>query len=144
VVDPARARRLIEALGCYRDQLARLRDLPSDEYIAQEAFAGRYLIQVAAQTCIDLANHVIASSRWRAPRDYRDMFTVLEENGVLDSDLGERLRALASLRNRLVHLYEDVDDSLLHRALPDGLRDLDAFGRAIAGLIERESSSPED
>jgi uncharacterized protein YutE (UPF0331/DUF86 family) len=58
---------------------------------------------------------------------------------VLDSDLAERLRALAGLRNRLVHLYEDVDDSLVHRALPDRLRDLDGFGRAIARLVEGES-----
>jgi uncharacterized protein YutE (UPF0331/DUF86 family) len=142
VVDPARARRLLEALASYRDQLAKLRDLPPEDYLTQQAFAGRYLVQASAQTCIDLANHVIASSRWRAPRDFRDTFTVLEENGVLDSELGERLRALASLRNRLVHLYEDVDDSLGHRPLPDGLRDLEAFGRAVARLVESSPRPP--
>jgi uncharacterized protein YutE (UPF0331/DUF86 family) len=144
VVDPARARRLIEALASYRDQLAKLRDVPLEDYLDQHALAGRYLVQVSAQTSIDLANHVIASSRWRAPRDFRDAFTVLEENGVLDTELAERLRALAGLRIRLVHLYEDVDDSRVHRALPSGLRDLEAFGRAIARLIEVESSSPSE
>jgi uncharacterized protein YutE (UPF0331/DUF86 family) len=140
VVDPGRARRVLEALASYRNRLASLRDLPLEEYLAQQAFAGRYLVQVSAQTCIDLANHVIASSGWRAPRDFRDMFTVLEENGVVDPDLGERLRALAGLRNRLVHLYEDVDDSLVYRALDSGLSDLDAFGQAIARLLDDDSS----
>jgi uncharacterized protein YutE (UPF0331/DUF86 family) len=113
--------------------------LPLEDYLEHHALAGRYLVQVSAQTCIDLANHVIASSRWRAPRDFRDAFTVLEENGVLDPDLAERLRALAGLRNRLVHLYEEIDDSLVHRALTEGLRDLEGYGRAIGRLVEGPS-----
>lgn len=136
MIDPARTRRLLEALAGYRDQLAALRDMPLEEYLENEALAGRYLVQVSAQTCIDLANHVIASLRWRAARDFRDAFTVLEEHSVLDATLAERLRAVAGLRNRLVHLYADVDDALVHRALPEGLQDLEAFGRAIAELVD--------
>lgn len=139
MVAPARTRRLLEALTRYSEQLAELRDLPPGEYLAHQALAGRYLVQVCAQICIDLANHVIASSRWRAPRDFRDAFTVLEENGVLDAGLSVRLRALAGLRNRLVHLYEDVDDTLVHRALPEGLRNLDDFVRTIARLVEEDA-----
>ena len=52
MVDPARVRRLLEALTSYRDQLEKLRDLPSEDYLTQ-ALAGRYLVQVSAQTCID-------------------------------------------------------------------------------------------
>ncbi len=37
---------------------------------------------------------------------------------------------------RLVHLYEDIDDSLVHGALDAGILDLDAFARAIAGLVK--------
>lgn len=137
MVDPARIRRLLETLAFYRDRLAELRELPVADYVADQAFAGRYLVQAAAQACIDIANHLISSEGWRAPRDFRDAFAVLEENGILDRDLASRLRALAGLRNRLVHLYEEVDDSLVHRALAEGLRDLDAFARAIARLVEQ-------
>jgi uncharacterized protein YutE (UPF0331/DUF86 family) len=38
----------------------------------------------------------------------------------------------AYLRNRLVHLYDDVDDLLVHRAMQDGLADLDGFAVAFA------------
>lgn len=137
MVDPDRVRRLLGVLARYRGQLAEFAELPPEEY-AEQALAARYLVQVSAQTCIDLANHVIASSLWRAPRDFRDAFAVLEENDVLDAALAARLRALAGLRNRLVHLYEEVDDSLVHRALPEGLRDFDAFGQAIARVVADE------
>lgn len=136
MVDPARVRRLLEALREYRDHLIQLRDLPVDRYVAENAFEGRYLVQASAQTCIDLANHVIASEGWRAPQDFGDPFVVLEENDVLEADLAERLRALAALRSRLVHVYADIDDRRVHQALAEGLDDLNAFARAVARRIQ--------
>ncbi|MGI9081306.1 MAG: type VII toxin-antitoxin system HepT family RNase toxin [Thermoleophilaceae bacterium] len=136
MVDPGRVRRLLEALADYRGKLVTLSELPAAEYQGDRAFAGRYLVQVSAQVCIDMANHVIASSGWRTPADFRDAFTVLEEEGVLDAELAERMRALAGLRNRLVHVYEDVDDRIVYDSLSEGLSDLSSFSRAIAGLAE--------
>lgn len=138
MVDPDRARQLLDTIAAYRDQLAELAELPPERYRGRDAIAGRYLVQVAAQACIDLANHVIASAGWRVPHDYADAFTVLEENGVLEDKLAERLRALARLRNLLVHVYADVDDSAVHRSLAEGLSDLDAFAQSIAKLVDTE------
>jgi uncharacterized protein YutE (UPF0331/DUF86 family) len=135
VVDPARVRRLLESLRYFRDRLADLRNLPVDLYVGEHAFAGRYLVQAAAQACIDIASHIISSEGLRTPRDFRDAFSVLEENGVVTGDLAMRLRALAGLRNRLVHLYEDIDDVLVHESLTTGLSDLDEFARAVGQLV---------
>ncbi|MGA2929026.1 MAG: DUF86 domain-containing protein [Solirubrobacteraceae bacterium] len=137
MVDPERLARLLQALQTYRDRLATLRDLPAEDYQLDQAFAGRYLVQASAQAAIDVASHVIASSGWRAPNDFRDAFTVLEEQQVIDAELAERMRALAGLRNRLVHLYADVDDRLVHSSLPEGLDDLSRYAQAIARLAER-------
>lgn len=136
MVDPGRVRRLLEDLADYRGKLATLSELRAAEYQGDRAFAGRYLVQVSAQVCIDMANHAIASSGWRTPADFRDAFTVLEEEGVLDGELAERMRALAGLRNRLVHVYEEVDDRIVHESLSEGLNDLSSFSRAIARLAE--------
>jgi uncharacterized protein YutE (UPF0331/DUF86 family) len=69
--------------------------------------------------------------------DFRETFTVLEEHGAIDANLAERMRALAGLRNRLVHIYEEVDDRLVYASLPEGLDDLSAFARAMADLARR-------
>ena len=71
---------------------------------------------------------------------------------MIDADLAGRLRALVGLRNRLVHLYEEIDDALVFRSVPESLDDLDAFARAVARLVRctsrdrgkqrRSSSSP--
>lgn len=135
MVDPDRVRRLLQLLDRFTAELDELAATDREDYVRDHAYEGRYLIQAAAQVCIDVANHVIASEGWRTPTDFRDAFTVLEEHAVLGPELAERLRALAGLRNRLVHLYDDVDDSLVHEALRDGLTDLRAFARAIAALL---------
>lgn len=136
MVDAGKVSRLLESLGAYRRRLKELRDLPVDAYVREQAFAGRYLVQVAAQTCVDLANHLIASFGWRAPADYRDAFTVLEEQRVIDPVLAGRMRDLAGLRNRLVHVYEEVDDAIVHEALPEGIDDLGRFAQAVARAAE--------
>jgi uncharacterized protein YutE (UPF0331/DUF86 family) len=134
MVDLDRIHCRLELLAGYPRELRRLRDLPVTEYLQHEVYAGRYLIHVAAQTCIDLANHVIASEGWRSPRDFGDSFTVLQECGVIDDVLAGRLRGLARLRNRLVHVYDEIDDLRVHDALATGLPDLDALATAVARL----------
>lgn len=136
MVDPGRVRRLLEDLAAYRAELTTLSRLPAAEYRGDRAFAGRYLVQVSAQVCIDMASHVIASCGWRTPADFRDAFTVLEEQGVIDGGLAERMRALAGLRNRLVHVYEEIDDRIVHESMREGLEDLSGFARAVAKLVE--------
>lgn len=138
MVDAARVRRLLEALSENRARLSELASISVDRYVEQPAFAGRYLVQASAQVCIDLANHLISSEGWRVPRDFRDAFTVLEEHGVIEGALAERMRALVGLRNRLVHLYAEVDDSRVH-PLSEGLDDLDAFARGVARFVEDQT-----
>lgn len=135
MVDPTRVARLLETLGSYREHLSRLSELPIEEYLSERIFEGRYLVQASAQACIDVANHVISSEGWRAPRDFRDAFTVLEEHEIIDPELAGRLRDLAGMRNILVHLYEEVDDARVYDSLRAGLDDFDRFARAIAGLL---------
>lgn len=126
MVDEDRVRRLLTMLESYRLLLAE--DAP-------DPYRRRHLVQTAAQVCIDLANHVIASEGHRVPRDYGDAFRVLAEVGVLDEELAGRMVALAGARNLIVHLYAEVDDDRLAQAVREGgLDDLDRFAVRVARL----------
>ena len=127
MVDADRVRRLMLLLERYRALL--VADDP-------DPYRRRHLVQTAAQITIDLANHVIAADGHRAPRDYGDAFRVLAEVGVLGPELAGRMVALAGARNLIVHLYAEVDDERLARAVREGgLDDLSAFAAAIAALV---------
>lgn len=81
MIDTPRVRARLALLARYRRRLAGLRDLPRDSYLRDHDLEGRYALQVAAQICIDLANHVIVASGWEPVRDFRDSFTRLESTG---------------------------------------------------------------
>lgn len=96
--------RRVAALRALRDgdEAAFLRDL------ALQAQAERHL-QIALQTAIDVALHIVATETDATPDDYGSAFTALADSGVIPPDLGSRLRLAAGLRNILVHAYLDVD-----------------------------------
>jgi len=132
---------LLRALG----RLKELAALPQERFLADPDKVGsaKYHFVVASEAAIDLANHAIAQRRLRAPEDYADTFRVLGEAGWFDAEFTDALVKMARFRNRLVHLYWDVDDREVHRLLNERLGDLERFlaefGRA-AGL----SVAPEE
>lgn len=92
----------------------------------------KYYLQVSIECCLDIANHIIAAEGFRAPRDYADSFKVLEENAVLDEDLGMKLRQMAKFRNRLVHLYGEIDDAYVYAFIKQDLQDILEFKKVVA------------
>lgn len=47
---------------------------------------------------------------------------------------------MAGIRNRLVHLSDDVDDALVARPADEDVEDWSAFARVVAGLIDADGS----
>jgi len=98
--------------------------------------SAKYYLQVSILCCLDVANHIIASERLRAPNDYADSFTVLEEKGIFHQQLGQRLRQMAKFRNRLVHLYGDIDDKYVYEFLKTDVEDIRKFRKIIIEQYE--------
>jgi uncharacterized protein YutE (UPF0331/DUF86 family) len=140
VVVPPKVAQLLEHLAQYVRALQRLAALAPDELLADQdklASAKNHFV-VAIEVCIDVGNHVIAAGGFRAPRDNADTFAVLCENGLLPQVDLEKYRAMARFRNRLVHLYWEVDDSLVVDYLQSSVADLEHFARAITRSVDLE------
>lgn len=126
-----------EMLDQFLAVLRQLSQTDVDAYLKDAVLIGsmRYYLQVSIKCCLDVAAHVISSDRFRAPKDYADTFTVLEEQNIIPRDLGQRLRQMAKFRNRLVHLYGEIDDRAVHRIAREDLGDIEAFKTAILKYI---------
>lgn len=105
-----------------------------------EAAAERYL-QIAIETILNLGNHVIAVQGLRLPQEYADIFRILEEAGILKSELVPRFVEMARFRNKLVHLYWEIDKLEIWKILQDDLGDLVTFEKIILGLIEHNKAN---
>ncbi|MCD6139092.1 MAG: DUF86 domain-containing protein [Deltaproteobacteria bacterium] len=118
-------RQLEEYLGLLR----RISKTSDEAFLKDKIMIGsaKYYLQVSIECCLDVANHIIASERFRAPRDYADSFMILEEEGVVSPELGKKLRQMAKFRNRLVHLYGQVDDAYVYKFMNEDLKDIEEF-----------------
>jgi uncharacterized protein YutE (UPF0331/DUF86 family) len=137
MVDQPKLDSILTNLKVYVEVLRRLAALPREQFLADADKIGsaKYHFVVAIECCIDIANHIIASEKLRIPRNTADGFAVLVERGICPVELEEPLKAMAKFRNRLVHLYWDVDDQLLAGYLCDRLGDFERFATAISAAI---------
>ena len=139
--DPERMVKLVSEL---RRSVGRLRDiakLSTEDFLEDPDKIGssKYHFIVAIESCIDMCSHVIARNGYRVPDDYGDTFIVMCEAGAYDSNFAEELRNMAKFRNRLVHLYWELDDRQLYDILQNRLDDFKKFLDYIARFLEWES-----
>lgn len=88
-------------------------------------------LQRAIQAAIDLALHIVASEGYGIPESTADSFTLLERQGIMDSDLAGRLRRMVGFRNISIHDYQSVNPDIMEAILDRHLGDLRAFGECI-------------
>lgn len=126
-------------LDDYVEILQQISKTDQSKFLKDKILIGsaKYYLQVSIECCLDVANHIIASERFRAPADYADSFSVLEDEGVLTQDLTLRLRQMAKFRNRLVHLYGEVDNKFVYNAISEDLKDIHQFREAIFDYFMR-------
>lgn len=68
---------------------------------------------------------------------YVDSFSVLAENGIVNQNLLPTLHKMARLRNRLVHLYWEVDVAMLYGILKENLDDFDQYRSHIYRFVRQ-------
>jgi uncharacterized protein YutE (UPF0331/DUF86 family) len=85
----------------------------------------------ACDSAIDLANMAIRRRRLGVPNESRDSFATLVREGILDSELGDRLKRMVGFRNLAVHQYRELDLDILISVIGQNLEDLLAFAQGI-------------
>ena len=129
MLDQSKLENMLGRLEQYRSILQEIAALSREELLSKPALVGgaKYYLQSAIACCIDVAYHIIATLGWRAPKSYADAFVVLNEHGILPDDFVPTTTRMVRFRNRLVHLYWEVDDDMVYEILQRDLPDFDRF-----------------
>jgi uncharacterized protein YutE (UPF0331/DUF86 family) len=114
---------------CVR-QIRSYYSLPADidfkaDRLKQDAIAIN--MQRACEQSIDLANHAIKTRKMGIPKDSRDSFRLLAQNGVIPEPLADKLCRMIGFRNVLVHEYQAFDIRLMVDVIENRLDDLLVF-----------------
>jgi uncharacterized protein YutE (UPF0331/DUF86 family) len=91
---------------------------------------------LALQETIGLATHWLADEGALVPDSYGEVFVALAERGIIDTALGERLRAAAGLRNLVAHQYGVLDFVRVHAVARTELDDLLAFCEQLGARLQ--------
>ena len=97
----------------------------------ERQYAVLHALQLAIEACIEVGTHICAADALGTPASYAETFDRLAQAGVLDEALAGDLRAMARFRNRIVHLYWDVDMAEVHAIMTGRLQDFDRYLAAI-------------
>ena len=131
----------LKMLADYVRRLKPFQKMTLEQYIndrVSQAVVERWL-QLSAQICLDIANHVISEEGFREPKDNQDMFVILSEEGIIPEDFIADLTGIARFRNVLVHMYAELDQTKIYAALTEHLEDYDRFAKLIVKFLEREA-----
>lgn len=142
MVDPQTLATILNNLRGYLGKLAILAALPQEAFTQDftKVESAKHLLQVSIECCLDIAHHIVADEGYRTPTSYYDTFVVLQENAILPEAFMPTLRQMVSFRNRVVHLYWEVDDYTMYGILQDYLGDFENYITYILDFVQIEGS----
>jgi uncharacterized protein YutE (UPF0331/DUF86 family) len=88
-------------------------------------------LQVAIQTCIDIASHIVSDEDMGVPGSTSEIFYLLQDNGYINQAQTEKIVSAIGFRNLLVHEYGNLDLKRVYNIINNNTDDLREFVTAI-------------
>lgn len=95
-------------------------------------------LQVAIEACLDIGAHLISSLNLRKYDDYKDIFIILSEAGVLPEDFAKELILMVGFRNILVHEYMKINLDEVYKNAVIRITDFKKFAEYINKFLEKD------
>ena len=142
MVDRDLVLRKLSELDEYQNQVQEFKGITVKQY--REDWKKQRIVertlQMMIETCLDIANHIVADRGYRVPINYADTFKVLGENSVLDKKLVDQMGKMAKFRNVLVHQYEKIEAEIIVGLLKRKLVDFNQFKKAVIGFVQKSQN----
>jgi uncharacterized protein YutE (UPF0331/DUF86 family) len=124
-------------LDKFLSDLENLKQLSYEEFVSdvKNVYSLKYLFQVSIETCINISNHLISRLRLGVPKEYAEIFKILGHHNIISKETMQKLIVMTKFRNRLVHVYWDIDDEAIFTYLNDHLSDFYIFQKEIKSFI---------
>ena len=111
MVDAGRVAEKLRTIRENLDKLSLFKGVPVHLFISdfKEYDSAKYNLQTTIEAMLDICNHIIARNAYEVPRTNADAFRLLCRKNILGADMEDTYTAMARFRNRVVHLYDQVD-----------------------------------
>ena len=128
-------------LEVLRENLERLESIPQatfEEFVAdfRNLDSALHRLQTSIQALLDLGAVLVSKLGLPAPKASLDILSALEEAGRLPGGSTVRFRPIIGFRNRVVHLYDRIDERIVYRILTEERKDLVDLLELLLGVAE--------
>ena len=122
----------------YLDRLERFKSISLEEYLADidTQLIVERLLQLTFQVGIDVNRHLLKGLEVEQPETNFETFVAVSQCGIITVELATELGKSASLRNRLVHLYEEIDPVQVHSAIRNALDKYPIYQRQVTEYLD--------
>lgn len=133
-LDPDRVRTKLQDITRALERLRSIQSQGQESFLADEDSQdiARSRLLIATEAALNICYHTAAKKLHKVPEDYAQCFQLLGEAGLIPKDLASRMSMMARFRNRLVHMYWDIDYSQVYEILSENLNDLDEFSQVVS------------
>jgi len=142
---PTRANRIADAIEAIERDVTRLREIRRtslEEYTAEgnqdlrDAVERKF--EKLAEATIDASAQIVKQEGRAVPQTRKDTVTAIEELGIVEPALADKLREAVGFRDVLAHTYGPiVNDDLVQDALENSLGRYVAFVEAVSDYMTR-------
>lgn len=88
-------------------------------------------LQRACQAAIDIAMYIVSVKNLGLPQSKKGVFTILEENKIIDSNMAKNMRGMLGFRNIAVHEYQELDLDVIKAIIENNLQKIIEFAREM-------------
>ena len=107
-------------------RLEQLRSFNKDEFLNNRDIKdiACYRLLIIIEASISICQHICAREIHQAPETYANCFSLLEEHNLIEPELSLKLQQMVRFRNMLVHIYWEIDYSLVFDFINERLKDV--------------------
>lgn len=129
MVNINKIRNKIRVITTCLDKLEKLKPYSEEEFLSDFRLtdSARHNLQIAIEAMLDICNHLIARHSLEIPQSNAETFAVLCRHGVLNPEMQNTYTAMARFRNRIVHMYDDIDNREIYLIVQQHLKDYHHF-----------------
>lgn len=122
----------------YLDSLKGFESVTLEEYLEDynKQLVVERLLQLIIQVAIDINRYFLKQLEIEQPETNFEIFIEVGRRGIIAMELAEQLAPSGSLRNRLVHMYEEIDPVKVHEAIQKALQAYRIYQRQVTTYLD--------
>ncbi len=133
----------LKYLNKYYLLLLKAREISRESFLKDpihQASTERWL-HLAIESCLNIGNRLISllqfSKPVTTPETYADIFKEMHKLGIVEHAFMQRLINMAKFRNRLVHIYWEVDQENVYQFVRENLDDFKLFEKKVVAYLNQ-------